>query len=408
MKVTILNARLVTAQSQRHGPLHIADGRLVEATPPGARTLDLRDHLIFPGLINAHEHLPLNGVPSLPAHPPFSNSYEWIKAFQPYFSAPAIKAALAVPEHQRQRQGGLKNLLSGVTTVLHHDPWDAKFTTAGFPVRVAQSFGWSHSLGLGLQIADCAICNLQSAICNLQSAMPHYGPPLPASYQATPPDLPWIIHLAEGTDDLARSELGLLDELGCLGPNTLLVHGVGLDQPGLERLVSAGAGLVWCPASNLRLLGRTLAPAALAYLAAHGRLTLGSDSRISGAFDLLAELRVAATHSDLAPATLLRLVTTDAARLLRLSDVGGLTAGMRADLLILPDAGGDPYAALLAAERADLRAVLRDGRPVIADPDLANWFAILGVEAIAATLDGRAKLVDSRLAPFTGLEEGFG
>jgi hypothetical protein len=39
-----------------------------------------------------------------------------------------------------------------------------------------------------------------------------------------------------------------------------------------------------------------------------------------------------------------------------------------------------------------------DGRPVVADRDLAPLFAARGVSAAAVTLDGAPKLLDARLA----------
>jgi cytosine/adenosine deaminase-related metal-dependent hydrolase len=202
------------------------------------------------------------------------------------------------------------------------------------------------------------------------------------------------MHLAEGTDDLAQQELALLDDLGCLGANTVLVHGVGVTERDQERIIAAGAAVIWCPASNMGMLGRTLMPRRLA---AAGRLALGTDSRLTGSRDMLNELRVARRHSDLAPAELLRFATADAARILGLTGVGTLAAGACADLLILPDSGGDPYAALLSAHRSDIRAVVLGGIPVVADPDFAPWFEHCGLETTPATLDGRPKLIARNL-----------
>ena len=50
---------------------------------------------------------------------------------------------------------------------------------------------------------------------------------------------PWIIHAAEGLDDEAAAEFERLDALGCIGANTLIVHGVALDPAQRKRLVAA-------------------------------------------------------------------------------------------------------------------------------------------------------------------------
>ena len=388
---TLQHATIVLPDRIDRAPLHISGGRVVASRPADAREIDLRDHLIFPGLINAHDHLHLNSVPALPQSAPFSNSYEWIAAFQQYFADPRVAAAVAVPKPPRYLQGGLKNLLAGATTVAHHDPWHAALDDPAFPVGLLRDFGWSHSLGLGIENTNEA--NSPFTICNFQ--LPRYGPPVVESFAATPPARLWIIHLAEGTDEIAAAELGQLDRLGCLADNTLLVHGAGLTASDIDRVIARGAAVIWCPSSNLSMLGRTLDPRRLFDA---GRLALGSDSRLTGARDLLEELRVAAAHSDLTPRELLRLATADTSRILRMPESGGLDAGQRADMLILRDTGGDAHRRLIDITREGVRAVVRGGAPAIADPDFADWFATCDVEAVPVLLDRQPKLLARALA----------
>jgi cytosine/adenosine deaminase-related metal-dependent hydrolase len=363
-------------------PLHIRAGRIDASVPAWALRIDLRDHLIFPGLINAHEHLQVNAVPSLPATSPFPNSYAWIEAFQAHFADAAVRAALSVPKALRLRHGALKNLLAGTTCVAQHDPWHQALDAFDFPVKVLREYGWSYALG-----------------------WTSYGPPVTQSFAQTPPKQPWMIHLAEGTDAIAQAELQQLDELGCLAANSVLVHGVGLRDADIERVIARGAGVVWCPSSNARLLGRTLHPRRLAEA---GRLALGSDSRLSGSRDLLEELRIGSTYGELSPRQLLGLVTVDAARLLRMPAHGALTVGASADLVIVEDRG-EGAGSLIGIERSELRAVLRRGLPCMADPDFASWFDAAGVDAVAVTLDGRPKLLAKSLADpaLVALEPGL-
>jgi hypothetical protein len=333
------------------------------ANPPRHFEKQLRHHLVLPALVNAHDHLHQNGVPPLPQQTPFRNSYEWAAAFRGHFAHAGVKAALATPLPVRLWQGGLKNALCGTTTVMHHDrPHDA-FDAANFPVHVSRPCTWAHSLHL------------------------HYGPDVAASFRASPAAVPWFIHLAEGVDALAAGELQELRQLGCLGGNTVVVHGVGLDDADVADIVRAGAGVVWCPSSNLSMLGQTIAPHRLRTLFAAGCLALGTDSRLTGARDLLRELEVAAAHSDFSPRELLQLVTGHARRLLR--------AAHGVDYIIVCDRGGDPFGALQGLGRAQLRAVVRRGEPFITDPDFADWFDALGISCTAVSLDGRPKLCRS-------------
>ncbi len=65
-----------------------------------------------------------------------------------------VKEHLAVPKAVRLAWGGLKNLLSGVTTVAHHNPYDAAVFENGFPVRVVKRFGWAHSLHFSSDLVE--------------------------------------------------------------------------------------------------------------------------------------------------------------------------------------------------------------------------------------------------------------
>lgn len=371
MDVSMCRAVSITPEGTSRMPLPIRAGRIGSSLAARAYRVDLRDHLIFPGLINAHEHLHVNTVPPLKTGAPFPNSYAWIAAFQAHFEEPTVIAALQVSKELRLRHGALKNLLAGTTCVVHHDPWHPALDATNFPVALLRDYGWSYALGWS-----------------------GYGPPVLQSFAATPADRPWLIHLAEGTDATAQAELAQLDQLGCLAANSVLIHGVGLREQDVDRVIASGAAVVWCPTSNRALLGQSLDPRRL-YAA--GRLALGTDSRLSGARDLLEEMRGIAARSELSPAQLLELVTTQAARILRLPLRGSLAPGMPADLVIVEDRGGEARS-LVGIERSQIRAVVRDGVPRIADPDFAEWFAATGMEAVPVMLDGKPKLLAGPLA----------
>lgn len=369
-------------------PLSFAGGYVVESADD-VFELDLRDHFIYPGFINAHDHLQLNAIPPLESTTTYANSYEWIDAMERHRQREEVADAASIPRAIRHWHGALKNVLAGVTTVAHHDPRVPELDDPCFPVNVPHDFGWSHSLGLGGADGNAS----------------RYGPPVAQSFAETPSDRPWILHLAEGVDRIAGEELARLDEMRCLAPNTVVVHGIGLTARDVARIIDVGASVVWCPSSNVRMFGRTLDVSELAH--AH-RLALGTDSRLTGSRDLLDELRIAAERSELTSRELLRLVTADAGATLREPEIGGLRAGQRADCVVVR-ANGNPYDALLDLSRADIRVVVRSGKPIIADPDLAGWFARFDIETTRVCLDGRPKLMARALARGDAieLEPGF-
>lgn len=367
MNATIEGGLTMLPAGVSRAALHLQGGRVAASAGGAAFRVDARGHRIFPGLINGHEHLQVNAVPALRSGAPFANSYAWIDAFQQHFQDAEVVAALQVPKDIRLRHGALKNLLAGTTFVVHHDPWHPVLDADDFPVTLLRDHGWSYALD-----------------------GPDFGPPVRESYLGTPAGQPWMIHLAEGTDAVAAAELAQLDALGCLGSNTVLIHGVGLSEADIDRVIARKAAVVWCPGSNRALLGRTLDPRRLHDA---GCLALGSDSRLSGRRDLLDELSDAATHGELSHTQLLSLVTTEAARLFRLGLRGGLAAGAPADLVIVRDREGLAADSLVGLARSEIRAVVRDGVPRIADPDFAEWFVAAGVDAVPVQLDGHPKLM---------------
>jgi cytosine/adenosine deaminase-related metal-dependent hydrolase len=197
------------------------------------------------------------------------------------------------------------------------------------------------------------------------------------------------VHAAEGLDAEAAAEFERLDALGCLGPNTLLVHGIAFDPGQRSRLIAAGAALVWCPSSNMRLFGRT---AQVRELIANNRVALGTDSRLSGARDLFDELRLAASLCEFDEPTLEGLATHVSAAILRLPDRGALRPGLRADLLVLPAA-----ASLRDVTRSQVRLVMHGGAAIYGDADCVIRFAT-GADWARARVDGTPKMLDAKIA----------
>ncbi len=385
--VTIHHALTAGPNGITTQPLHIANSLFAAELSPNALEIDLPGHILFPALVNAHDHLHLNNLPPLPQCGVFPNSYAWVEAFQPWFERAEVAGAKEVSKSLRHWQGGLKNLLCGALTVIHHDPWSGEFDDPAFPARILRDYGWCHSLQLG------------------RGPKPAYGPEIRASYFSTPPGAQWFIHLGEGTDPVTSAELAELDAMGCLTERTVIIHAVALTDRDIERVIERRASVVWCPASNMRLLGRTIDRHAVRRLFEAGKLALGSDSRISGTRDLLEELKVAAACSDLIPQELFGLASKSGGAAIGACRAGSLDIGNLADLIIVRDFEDDPHEALLHLSREDIRAVVRHGSPAMADPDFADWFEANGIIPVEIWLDGYRKLIDPAILGPIGAAE---
>jgi len=333
---------LVEAGGQALG---IEDGRIVAPTGRFDVTLRVPDGLLRPGLVNAHDHLHRNHFGRL-GTPPYANAYEWGRDIH-VRRADEIARGRAVPRREALLHGAWKNLRAGVTTVVHHDPWEPAFDD-DFPLRVVRVAS-AHSLGFGAE--------------------------LPAPVAGTP----FAIHLAEGVDAESAAEVSALAERALVTRDLLAVHAVGVDDAGIALLRQSGAAIVWCPSSNVFLFGLT-APAALREPDVD--VLLGSDSLLTADGSALRELRVARDLKLLDDDRLLDAVGAVAARRIGI-EAPSLEVGARADLVVFRRSP-------LEASEADVALVVAGGVPRVADPALVP---ALGPLADAGRMEARDGVV---------------
>ncbi len=218
-------------------------------------------------------------------------------------------------------------------------------------------------------------------------------------------EVPVHIHLHETHDELVQSlrdhgerPLARLDRLGLVGPGLVAVHMTQLDEAEMTRLAEAGAHVVHCPQSNLKLASGFCPVARL--LAAGVNVALGTDGAASNNdLDMLGEMRAAAllgkgvagSASAVPAKAALRMATIDAARALGMDrETGSLEPGKAADLVALDLRDPDtqpvyhPLSQLVyAASRGQVRHVWVAGRQLVRD-------------GVALTLDRDAILAQAR------------
>lgn len=349
---------------------------VVAERPKNALTVDLSGYTIFPGLVNAHDHLELNHYPRTKFRERYDNAHQWGEDMNTHLNESPFKELRAYPLEDRCFIGGLKNLLCGATTVIHHNPPHKCLFKRDFPVRVVKEYTWAHSLHF-------------STTQEIETA----------ARRAWKQNR-FFIHLAEGTDEAAAQEYSHLKAMGGVqASRTVLIHCVGMTSADLvqaeEDFIN---GFIWCPSTNLYLLGKTID----FDLYWHdpeinlNALAIGSDSRLTADGDLLDEIRaarqIAYPNSSDNPHDLRKIIFLGNAFLTGIEELYGyLKVGAPADWIALAD-GTD----ILDAHRADLALVVHGGVPQIGDPDVMAKFP--HVETIPVRLDDKLKSMNIQLA----------
>jgi hypothetical protein len=350
-------------------------GRIRAITTPETREslgspdiMDLPDYLVFPGLVNAHDHLEFALFPRM-GRGDYRNAVEWAEDIHRCHSD-EITRQRQIPKPVRLWWGGIRNVLCGVTTVCHHNPFEPLVFSGDFIVRVLKHYGWAHSLSFEPQAA--------------------------LKKRQTPNGQPFFIHLAEGVDQQSAQEIFHLQQAGALDQHTVVIHGLALGQQGSALLRAARTGLVWCPSSNLFLFGTTMSSQEVRRFP---KVALGSDSPLTANGDLLDEIRCAKNVLDAPASEIFSYVTREAAQLLHLKNAeGGLRADGIADLIAIRDTGPPPAGRLAASSYRDVELVLLGGRVQLLSPELKQRFPAAAGEGLQAlSIDGVVRWIRAPL-----------
>jgi cytosine/adenosine deaminase-related metal-dependent hydrolase len=402
------------------------------ATPPdvdvrGARVVNAGARgLIFPGLIDLHDHPPFDvlsvwPVPASHAQPqvgrptgrePYDYRYEWMGAVEELRLVANPRDALGRPETLNLQSEMLLHAEAraalGGETAIQGEPVDG---VNGRIVRDVDGTNFGRA-------------RIASRVPSVDEGFGDAGE-LAAAMGDGRVDA-WLVHLAEGVRDgdraagdtfSSRSEFATISRLHLLTSATVVLHGTALEREDFAAMHAANAKLVWSPLSNLLLYGRTTN--VYDALAEGVTVSLGTDWTPSGSRTLLDELKVAdvalrdprvlggsrgAAGDAALDRLLVDMVTRNPAQTLRWPEVGSIENGKHADVLVLrrpartptgnmPDS---PYRALIDATERDVRLVLVDGAPVAGDVDALRTAGATAIARVRSATGRYVKGIASR------------
>ncbi|MBN1327545.1 MAG: amidohydrolase family protein, partial [Candidatus Cloacimonetes bacterium] len=243
-------------------------------------------------------------------------------------------------------------IFSGCTVVQDHAPNQKSEYYNQFPILVTPDYRQCHSISLGNWWG---------------------GRSASEEWQSTKGKMPFILHLAEGVNDSAKSAFGKLEAAGLLQPNTLIIHGIALTRAEIRKCAAAGTSICCCPESNIFLIGKTIDVQDCLEFGVN--LVIGTDSTMSGSTNMLTEIKIFHENfPDIPMKQVFRFVTVNAGKALMLPKKYGELSEKTSELLLLDKIDEDPYENLLLCGMNEIRLLLHEGKPIYGDVEVLEYF----------------------------------
>jgi 8-oxoguanine deaminase len=396
----------------------VAVGATAELPQTADEVIDLKGHVVMPGLVNTHHHM----FQSLTRATPDGQDAElfgWLKAHYPIW-------ARITPEmfHVAAKTAMAELMLSGCTTSSDHQYLYVNGATLEQAIEAADDLGLRfHAARGAMSVGESkgglppdAVVEKEPAILKeMQRLIERFHDPREGAMLriVLAPCSPFTVsddlmresrdlarangvslhtHLAENDNDIAyslerygKTPTRYVEDLEWVGSDVWHAHCVKLDGPGITLFGRTGTGVAHCPCSNMRLASG-IAP--VRQMRCEGvPVGLGVDGSASAdAGHLLAEARQAMLLARVGdgPAAMsardaLEIATLGGAKVLNRSDIGSIRLGMMADIVAfdtrtLDFAGGlhDPLAALLFCTPSKVNWSVINGRIVVREGRLAG------------------------------------
>lgn len=415
MLVTMDGAR----REIRDGGLYVEGNRIVAVGPTSElpadadEVMDLRGHIVIPGLVNTHHHMYQSLTRAVPAAQN-AELFGWLTSLY------RVWANLSPEMIEVSTLTAMAELLlSGCTTSSDHLYLYPNGSRLDDSIAAAQRIGMrfhasrgSMSVGqkdgglppdavveredailadtqrlietyhddgryamLRVVVAPCSPFSVSRDLMRESATLArHYGVSLHT-------------HLAENVNDVAysREKFGMTpaeyaEDLGWVGHDVWHAHCVQLDDAGIALFARTGTGVAHCPCSNMRLasgiapVGRMRRAGVPVGLGVDGSASNDGAQMVAEARQALLLARVGFGPDAMTAREALEIATLGGARVLGRDDIGALAPGMAADFVafdlrqpLFAGALHDPVAALVFCAPSQVALSVIDGRIVVKD-----------------------------------------
>lgn len=316
------------------------------------------DGVIYPGMIDLHNHLAYNMLPLWQVPENYQNRDQW-RANDQYKASVSLPIKEIINKHQTSINYAVKYvegkaILGGITSGqgLGFYKGDSVNIYQGAMRNVEAPGNPSLPAAIG-NVNDMVLKGDKSTLEFFKSVM------------ADSKIKCYLHHLCEGRDKATRVHYQNLKDNNLIQKKLAGVHSLALNPEDINEMAAAGAKIVWSPYSNLLLYGKTLNLAALKD--SKILFSIGCDWSPSGSKNLLQEIKIAKQCSIdqgniFSNEELVRAVTINAAKILEWDEyLGSVQANQISDLVVLKNQYEDVYENLINAKEQDIDLVLVDG-----------------------------------------------
>jgi 8-oxoguanine deaminase len=393
----------------------LVEGNRIKAVGQGDfvadEVIDVRGHVVMPGLINTHHHMYQSLTRAVPAAQDAS-LFQWLKALYP------IWARLTPEMIKVSTQTAMAELLlSGCTTSSDHLYLYPNGSRLDDAIEAAHDIGMRFHAARGAMSVgesagglppDSVVEDERSILKDMQRLVETYHDPSACSMCriVLAPCSPFSVsqdlmretavlarelgvslhtHLAENDDDVAYSldrfgatPAQYAEDLGWVGRDVWHAHCVKLDDDGISRFAKTATGVAHCPCSNMRLasgiapVGKMRKAGVAIGLGVDGSASNDGAHMLGEARQAMLLQRVGFGAAAMSAREALELATRGGAAVLNRSDIGALAPGMAADVVAfdmqsIAQAGAlhDPVAALVFSAPMRAAYTMVNGRMVV-------------------------------------------
>jgi hypothetical protein len=207
-----------------------------------------------------------------------------------------------------------------------------------------------------------------------------------------------VIHTGEGTSKRSADEIDELIKYNLLKRNLIGVHGVSMNPEQAKHFKA----LIWCPESNKILLDRH---ARVHDLKTNTNIVFGSDSTLTGSWNIWKHLRLARTLQQVTDDELFEMITGAPAKLWNLNK-GKLQPKKDADIVVLKMKHKSPgISDLFRTNPEDILLIVHKGQIRLFDKSLLPQFSGLPLNLFRynqVNINANTKFVEGNLPGLIG------